>query len=358
MNSHTFRGDPSEVGRAQGVLSSEAARKYLAELQAKPHRFDNPYFRRNLAFMKREFPDLIEQIAAFGAAAGMESLEHAYYSHVHWTGPQADGCSALGLLLAEDGPALLTTNDAGAGQAADIVEDAMVSVFPDARPHGFMGIGGRGQVTVHRAVNAAGLAVAGASGHRQFTSATCPEHLNLYFTVHLIAQHCADCADVRRFVEHYRLSGQKGTNLVAVDAKGNILGAELESGNIAFSEPQAGVLLEVNHYQHPALQTLSRRLRPEFWGSAYYYNSQARVIYLDHYRQVIARMRTLDELIDFSFDVHAPGRLVQLPERNVGDMISCYVGFLTPRDRTMRWHLHPVSKGEYQASRYPEGSEE
>jgi len=181
-----------------------------------------------------------------------------------------------------------------------------------------------------------------------------PEHLNLYFTVHLLAQHCGDCEDVRRFVKQYRLSGQKGSNLVVIDAKGNILGVELESENVAFSEAQDGMLLEVNHYQHPSLQTPSRRGRPEFWDSAYYYNSQARVMYCAYYRNVFARMRTIDELVDFSFDVHAPGRLIQLPDRNVSNMISCQVAFITGQSRAMRLHLHPVKKGDYEEFRYPQ----
>ena len=64
MKEHIFRGSPAEVGRAQGSMSPEAARAYLKDYQARPHDFENPYFRKNLAFMRREFPDLIEQIEA------------------------------------------------------------------------------------------------------------------------------------------------------------------------------------------------------------------------------------------------------------------------------------------------------
>ena len=51
---------------------------YLRFWQARPHDFENSYFRQNMEFMRREFPDMIEQIEAFGEAAGMASFEHAY----------------------------------------------------------------------------------------------------------------------------------------------------------------------------------------------------------------------------------------------------------------------------------------
>ncbi|MAG35497.1 MAG: hypothetical protein CL878_04525 [Dehalococcoidia bacterium] len=361
MKSYTFRGSPAEVGRAQGAVNPPAARAYLEEWQARrageglgPD-FGSPYFQQNLAFMRREFPDLIEQIAAFGEAAGMESFEQAYYCHLHWTGPAAEACSTLGIVLEDDGPALFSTNDIGPDNVDSIVEDTVVCVLPDARPRGLLGVGSQTHVTVmSAAVNEAGLAMGSNSGHRKFNPVVNPECLNIYFVVHLLAQHCSDCADVRHFVEQYRVSGQKGWNLAVVDAAGNILGLELESENIAISEAQDGLLLEVNHFQHPKLQAPSRAADPEFWEGPYYYNSQARVMHVAHYRPVFAQMRTLVDLVDFSFDVHASGRLVQLPGRNLGNLISCQVVFASARERTIRLHLHPVHKSDYEEFQYPQ----
>ncbi len=354
MISNTFRGSPAEIGRAQGLVNPDAALAHLNELLDQPHNFESRYFRENLAFTQREFPDLMEQIQAFGEAAGMESLEQAFYSHIYHTGDETGDCSAFGLLLEDDGPAMLTTNDTAFVRATSKTESTTVSIFPDAKPHGFMGVSNLIGVAVDRSVNDAGLVIGAASGHRRFNPVNNPECLNLYFILHLLAQHCADCQDVRKFVEQYRLSGIKGFNLVAVDADGNILGVELESENIAISEAQDGMLLEVNHYQHPKLQAPSRQARPEYWDSASYYNSQARVQYIEQYRQVFARMRTIDDLIDFSFDFHAPGRLIQLPDRNVSNMVSCQVVFLTAANRTMRIHLHPVDKADYEVFQLPQ----
>ncbi len=354
MKKHTFRGSPAEVGGAQGSMSPEAARDYLKFWQARPHDFENPYFRKNLAFMRREFPDLIEQIEAFGEAAGMDSFEHAYYSHVLWAGPMEEACSTLGILLEEDGPAMLSTNDGGTDTVPGTVSNTVVSIFPDTKPHGMMGLGTQRQVTLGMAVNDSGLAVGANSGHRKFNYVSNPECVNLYFVVHLLAQHCGDCDDVRHFVEQYRISGQKGMNLVTVDAAGNILGLELESENVAISEAQDGMLLEVNHWQHPKLRNPSRAANPDFWDGSYYYNSQARVMYFAHYRNVFARMKTMQDLVDFSFDVHAPGRILQMLDLNVGNLISCQVMFATVRDRSMRLYLHPIEKDDYEEFRYPQ----
>ena len=349
MKTHTFRGSPSDVGRAQGSMSPQAALDYLNRLQARSsYDFQNPYFRNNLAFMRREFPDLIQQIQAFGEAAGMESLEHAYHNHLHWTGPAQDACSTLGVLLEADGPAMLSTNDGHMDTAPNTVENTVFSTFPDAKPHPLMGLGSQTHVVLGWAMNDSGLTIGANSGHRRFNSTTNPEHLNLYFVVHLIAQHCSDCDDVRHFVDQYRISGQKGMNIVAIDAAGNMLGVELESQNIAVCEAQDGLLLEVNHWQHPKLRNPSRTANPEWWKGDYYYNSQARVMYLAHYRNIFTRMKTLEELIDFSFDVHAPGRILQMPDRNIGNMVSCQIVFATVKDRRARVYLHPIDKGDYE----------
>ena len=353
MKKRVFRGSPAEVGSAQGAMDPEAARAYVDFWLARPHDFEDPYFRKNLAFMRREFPDMVEQIEAFAEAAGMP-FDHAYYSHVHWTGAGSDACSTLGIVLQEDGPAMLSTNDGHDDTVPGTVDNTVVSFFPDAKPHGMMGLGGQRHVTLGAAVNDSGLLVGANSGHRRFNPVSNPECLNLYFIVHLLAQHCADCGDVRHFVEQYRLSGQKGMILVTVDAAGNILGLELESENIAVSEAQDGMLLEVNHWQHPTLQVPSRRANPDWWNGSYYYNSQARVIYFAHYRGVFARMKSMQELVDFSFDVHAPGRILQMAGRNVDDLISCQVMFASARERMMRIHLHPLGKDEYEEFRYPE----
>ena len=39
---------------------------------------------------------------------------------------------------------------------------------------------------------------------------------------------------------------------------------------------------------------------------------------LARHRDRFRSLRTMQELVDFSFDVHAPGRILQMPERNIG----------------------------------------
>ena len=41
-----------------------------------PHNLKHPYFRKNLAFMRREVPEFMEQMEAYGAAAGIEDFNH------------------------------------------------------------------------------------------------------------------------------------------------------------------------------------------------------------------------------------------------------------------------------------------
>ncbi len=155
MKKRTFRGSPAEVGAAQGSMDPAAARAYLEFWLARPHDFENPYFRKNLAFMRREFPDMVEQIEAFAEAAGLP-FDHAWYSHVHWTGAASEACSTLGIVLEEDGPAMLSTNDGHDDTVPGTVANTVVSTFPDARPHGMMGLGGQRHVTLGAAVNDSG----------------------------------------------------------------------------------------------------------------------------------------------------------------------------------------------------------
>ena len=354
MEIRTFRGSPAEIGKAQGSVDPSHVRGQLDQRLKRPHNFHHPYFRKNMEFMKREFPDFVEQMEAFGTAAGFKDFDYTYFHHIYDTGPQQEACSAFGILLEDDGPALLTTNDAvGNSQVEHLVKDSYLAIFPDIRPHGFVGIAGLSGIPVNRSVNDAGLMLGWASGHRKFNWPDNPEHLNLYLTGHLLSQYCANCEDVRHFLKQYRISGLKGLNGTAVDAQGNMVGIELESANIAFREPENGMVLETNHWQHPDLQAPSRAAAPDFWQSPYYYNSLNRVQYLAYHRDEFKKMRTLNELIDFSFDVDAPGRLLQSEDHNIADWVTSNAIFMTSRDRYMRVHAYPLAKDRYTEVAYP-----
>ena len=347
MEKQTFRGSPAEVGRAMGLVNPGLVRAELQKRLQQPHDFADPYFRRNMAFMRREFPDLMEQIEAYGEAAGLE-FDQSYYLHLYHTGVEMQGCTSLGLMLRDDGPAMLRTYDTGSlEKVRKFVRDKVLVGLPDLRPHGFVGVREWYNAVVGTAVNDAGLLLGTASGHRRFSHSQNPEHVNLYFTIHLLAQHCADCDDVRRFLDQYRLSGIKGITGAAVDAAGNMVGFELESENIAFVEPEDGLVIETNHWQHPDLQGPSRAANPEWWESPYCYNSQNRLQYVAAHRERFRGLRTVQELVDFSFDVHAPGRILQMPERNIGNSATSHGIFMTSRDRRMRVHRFPLNKEDY-----------
>ena len=348
MELHSFPGSPEEAGRAQGSIDPAFVRQHFEGLLERPHNFDHPYFRKNMAFMRREFPDLMEQLEAFGTAIGFENFDHTFYLHIYHTGGEEDGCSALGILLAEDGPAMLRTYDPSSAQGAeDLAKQKILSCLPDCRPYGFVGIGSRINCVVNTSVNSAGLLLGAGSGHEKFNRHDNPEHVNMYFTIHLLSQYCGDCDDVRHFLNQYRVSGLKGQTNTAVDARGNILGFELESENIAFREAENGMVLETNHWQHPDLQEPSRAAAPEFWSSPYYYNSQNRVQYLDCHREMYRQLKTIEDLIDVSFDVHAPGRILQMEGTNIADWATSHAIFMTSRDRKMRVHTYPLDKERY-----------
>ena len=140
---------------------------------------------------------------------------------------------------------------------------------------------------------------------------------------------------------------------VAVDARGDMVGLELESENIAFRDPQDGMVLETNHWQHPELQDPARKADPGFWRSSYYYNSQNRVQYLEYQRDVVKGVRTLEEFIEFSFDVHSPGRILQSKEASIGNWSTSRAIFMTSRDRRMRVCSHPLDRGRWDEVRCP-----
>ena len=230
MEKYTFRGGPEEAGRAQGALDPEYARRELEKRLNQHQDLEDSYFRENMSFMKREFPELVAQMEAYGEAAGIENFDHTFLLHVYFTAADLDGCSALGIMLKNDGPAMLRTYDtSSASRVEDFVKDKILMRLPDSRPRGLVGIGERFGTTVGTAINDAGLLVGSASGHRKFNPGANPEHVNLYFTAHLLAQYCSDCDDVRHFLRQYRISGIKGLTGVAVDAAGDMVGFELES---------------------------------------------------------------------------------------------------------------------------------
>ena len=355
MEKYTFRGGPAEAGRAQGALNPEYARRELERRLKQPQNFEESYFRENMSFMRREFPELTAQIEAYGEAAGIEDFDHTYLLHVYFTAADLDGCSALGIMLKDDGPAMVRTYDTSSvSRVEDFVKDKILMSLPDCRPRGLVGIGERFGITVGTAINDEGLLLGCASGHRKFNPGANPEHVNLYFTTHLLAQYCSDCDDVRHFLSQYRISGIKGLTGVAVDAAGDMVGFELESENIALREPANGMVVETNHWQDADLQRPSRQADPDWWASDSYYNSQNRIQYVACHRDPFQTMRTVDELVDFSFDVHAPGRLLQAPETNIGNWYTTHGIFMTSRDRKIRVHRYPLEKEWFTEMAYGE----
>lgn len=355
MEKYIFAGGPAEAGRAQGALDPEYARRELEKRLELRQDFKDSYFRENMAFMRREFPELVTQMEAYGEAAGIENFDHTFLLHVYFTAADLDGCSALGIMLKDDGPAMLRTYDTSSiGRVEDFVNDKILMGLPDGRPHGLAGIGERFGVTVGTAINDAGLLVGCASGHRKYSPGANPEHVNLYFTTHLIAQYCTNCGDVRHFLRQYRISGIKGLTGVAVDASGDMVGFELESENIALRGPENGMVLETNHWQDPDLQRPSRKADPDWWASASFYNSQNRVQYLACHRDAFKKMRTVNKLTDFSLDVHAPGRFLQSPETNIGGWFTTHAVFMTSRDRKLRVHRYPLERERFTVMTYVE----
>ena len=58
-------------------------------------------------------------------------------------------------------------------------------------------------------------------------------------------------------------------------------------------------------------------------------------------------MSTLEELIDFTFDVHAPGRILQMPGANIANWMTSHAIYMTAADRRMRVHPFPLNKDRY-----------
>lgn len=61
MECYTLSGSPSEVGRAQGLMDPTYVQEQLKERLKRLQNFDHPYFRENMAFMRREFPEFTEE---------------------------------------------------------------------------------------------------------------------------------------------------------------------------------------------------------------------------------------------------------------------------------------------------------
>ena len=59
--------------------------------------------------LRREFPEIVEEIEAFGQAAGL-SPEEAYFAHILTT-TGVEGCSLLAMLKLDEGPVMLRCLD-------------------------------------------------------------------------------------------------------------------------------------------------------------------------------------------------------------------------------------------------------
>jgi hypothetical protein len=104
------------------------------------------------------------------------------------------------------------------------------------------------------------------------------------------------------------------------------------------------MVLEVNHWQDPALQGPARRQVPDFFRKSYFFNSQARVHHLEYRRQALARLRTLSDLTEYFFNVEEPGRMLQAPETSIGGWSSVYAALMSCKARTLRVHPFPITR--------------
>ncbi len=350
---HIFRGKPSEVGLQQARISPTRTKHQLATMLSRPHNLRSPYFRKNLAFMQREFPNFMDQMESFGEAAGLPDLPHTYYLHIYHTGFENEGCTALGLHL-EDGPLLFSTNDAmSSKEAAELLPGLYLGSFPDARPYSMIGVCSDANIKVSRIVNSAGLMVAPASGHPKYNKVDEPEYLNLYFLPHLLAQHCADCGDVRKFVSQYRISGVKGLTMVVVDASGDMLALEMESANFSIREIYGDYGIEVNFWQAEELAKPARKKVPQFWESGKYYNSVSRLMYFKRHKKALLRCPNAEELIRRLLRTKEPGDFFQEAEMNIGNWSTVYGLILKNRPKQLSFYPPPFREENYLTIPFP-----
>ena len=353
-----LEGSAERRGHLLGSEDPGRIRRVLKEYWKKGNTFDTPYFRKNLNFMKREFPGLIEEVRTLGETAGLTEDE-AYFTQVYTTGNNT-GCSALGLLFLEEGPAMLRTEDVTG--PLDVWERDWMSgirlvIQRGLEPYSYSGIGSPSSLSSSGSVNDRGLILGAASGHPKFNFNDEPETINHYWWPRIIIQHCSDCDDVKSMVRQYRCSGKKGANMVVMDANGNALGVELESENLAFREPEDGMIIETNHFQDPDLVRASLKPREDFWSGVYYLNSMNRLLYLAFVRNRLRSMKHLQEFMDLSFDEHLPGRIIQTTGRNIANWQSVNACFITSRDRTIRFHGYPPEKDRVQTISAPGSGE-
>lgn len=341
-----LEGSPSQRGSTLGKIAPTLVQKKFKEYWGKEHSFETSYFRKNFAFMKQEFPELMEEMEAFGEAAGL-TPEETYFTHILSTGNSS--CSAFAILTLRKGPIMLRTMDPSKLEELPYHrKHTRVVIQRGLMPHAYASVGTCSSIVPSTAVNDAGFAVGGASAHPKFNFKDNPETINIYWWFRILAQYCTDCADARRLVKQYRSSGLKGQTNVVMDAKGNALGIELESENVAFREPKGGILLEVNHFQHPDLEKPGRRLHPEFWNSPYFYNSMNRVMHIEHHRKRIQSMTHLKEFIDFVFEPGWPGAILQQDRRNIANWFTVHASFVQARKQQIQCHSYPLKKEHYQ----------
>jgi len=334
-------GSPAERGRALGRSDPVSVKRRISDYWHSGCSFDAPYFRKNREFMRREFPELIEELEGFGDAAGL-TPDEAYFAHVLTTSGR-EACSALALTHLEEGPVML--------RCLDVVDPAKVLLRTreargilqeNLRPHSFAAIGDVLMISPITAVNDAGLAVATASGHPKFEFSNRPETISIYFWSRVIAQYCTNCDDARALAAQYRSSGIKGLNMVVLDEGGNALGIEFESENVAFRRAEGGLLLEVNHWQDPRLDAEARRRRSEFYRSEGFRNSAERVMFVERHRARLQEMRSSRQLSDFAFERPGPGSLLQREGLNTGNWVTASATIVRSRERSLEYHPHPL----------------
>lgn len=344
-----LRGSPSERGTLFGSNSPDMVKEMLRRYWSKTDSFELEYFRKNFRFMKKEFPELIEEVEAFGNAAGLNSDE-AYFTQIYSTG--YSGCSALAIQTKYDGPVMLNTKDMTKFNKENIENwfkkrDRAVIQY-DLKPYTYAATQTCISLSPGTAVNSAGLMVGGASGHPKFNYNDNPETVNLYWWPRIFAQYCSDCKEAMGYAKEYRCSGVKGKTITVADSKGKVLGIELESENIAFRESEDGIMLEVNHFQHQDLIRPSFATRTDFWDSAYYLNSMNRVMYVDYNKERFRSMERMEDFIAFSYEKGWPGRIIQIKDQNIASWVTFSASFVRAKDKSIRYYRYPLNKDIHQ----------
>lgn len=346
---HRFHGTPLDVGRQHGAQLKPLVRKMVEALGGNvAHVTKREYAGRMEEYLRRHFPEIIEEFAGIAEGAGISFKEASALSLTAslMELPTPHMCSSIAWNHPRYGPFLFKTDDGQGASPGDttgtIVQRRLAAKvafdIQTTKSHRCLGVSDAGRVWLETGVNEHGLCMGHSSGRPPIDvqdGYAIPQHM----FPGLVLRYCRNADEVEAFARKHPVTG-KGVNIACADADGNLIAVEKCAGHTGIRRSREWAFT-TNHYQDESLWKLVGAQVPEFLGSQYYANSHARELFLKKQLPAVRVVAGKDPRAQLEVLLaDGPGRICQCFDKEKG-LWTNYACFLNPAARTMEVYLGP-----------------